>query len=226
MSEPFRIILTFLIGIIVFILLPLIGWGLDDITGFFSLMPRIMFVSVVLFLNGYAAYKIPEVGKPKNKGIKYIPRQHFTVIFLQIISILLVLSAPFCDRRKIITINDYFIIRYIGIVLYVFGFLLMHFIEAYLGIQFSLEVTIQENHNLLTEGPFKFIRHPRYLGIMIFTLGISLTFTSVIAVMLSTSAAIVLLWRIHDEEILMNKEFGVKWEDYKQKTWKLIPFVF
>lgn len=85
---------------------------------------------------------------------------------------------------------------------------------AVLGKQFSLQVTIQENHKLITEGPYRCIRNPRYLGIVLFNLGLALILV------------VVLLWRIRDEEALMHQTFGVVWEAYTTRSWHLIPYVY
>jgi protein-S-isoprenylcysteine O-methyltransferase Ste14 len=226
MSKPVSVILTFLVGSLFFILLPFVGWGPDDISSFFLNPARIGFVIFVILLNGYASIRNPEVGKKKDKGKKKVERQHLALILLQVLSISLVLAVPFCDRRKILTISPSDIIRFIGLAFYIIGFITMHLAERYLGKQFSIEVEIQNDHKLFTDGPFRYIRHPRYLGIIIFTIGIALTFNSWSGLFLVLLIIIVLLWRISDEEKLMRDEFGEKWTAYTKNTNRLIPFIF
>ena len=98
--------------------------------------------------------------------------------------------------------------------------------EKYLAKQFSIEVTLQNDHQLIQSGPYKFIRHPRYLGILTFFVGISLTFRSLLGVFIVIALVGVLIWRIFAEEKLMRQAFGKEWEEYQSKTWRLIPFVF
>ncbi len=38
--------------------------------------------------------------------------------------------------------------------------------------------------------------------------------------------ALVLLWRIHDEEAFMQQAFGAEWETYARASWRLVPFVY
>jgi protein-S-isoprenylcysteine O-methyltransferase Ste14 len=38
--------------------------------------------------------------------------------------------------------------------------------------------------------------------------------------------ALVLLWRIYDEEALMHGEFGPDWEAYCMRSWRLLSFVY
>jgi protein-S-isoprenylcysteine O-methyltransferase Ste14 len=62
--------------------------------------------------------------------------------------------------------------------------------------QFSVQVTIQENHQLVTGGLYRYLRHPRYLGILVFNLGIALVFRSRLGLALVAALGGVLLVRV------------------------------
>jgi protein-S-isoprenylcysteine O-methyltransferase Ste14 len=94
-----------------------------------------------------------------------------------------------------------------------------------LGRLYSPEVTIQKNHRLITDGPYRHIRHPRYLGGMIQGIGLSLLFRSWIGLALTFLFIVIVSFRIKDEEALMSREFGEEWETYCKKSWRLIPFI-
>jgi protein-S-isoprenylcysteine O-methyltransferase Ste14 len=226
MSTALQVVMTFLIGTAIFVGLPCVGWGLADIAGFLAHPARLTYVVLVLLLNAFAAIRIPEVGKSRGEQKTTVRRQHFAVILLQVFSLSVTLLGPFCDRRAIAIVAGLDIVRYAGLVLYVFGFLIMHMAEACLGKQFSLEVAIQAGHRLVTDGPYRYLRHPRYLGIIIFAAGIALTFRSWLALTLDGAIVLVLLWRIRDEESLMLQEFGKDWVTYSAKTWRLLPFLY
>ncbi len=102
----------------------------------------------------------------------------------------------------------------------------MQIAEKYLGKQFSIEVSIQEDHKLIQTGPYSLIRHPRYLGIVLFFIGFSFIFQSLIAICLVVALSFVLIWRIFTEEALMRQKFGEEWDEYCKKTWRICPFVF
>lgn len=226
MSKLFRSIITFLMGSAFFVVLPLLGWGLADIGGLLHNTARLIFFVLVCILNAFAAMRIPEIGK-KGGGHKItVRRQHVAVIVFQALSIALVVVAPYCDRRSIATIGASVLVRSLGLILYSIGFLLMHFAEWYLGKLFSVEVVIQEEHKLVTEGPYRCLRHPRYLGMILFTIGIAMVFRSWIGLALAAVTAAMVFWRIHDEEILMQKQFGTDWDNYANKRWRLIPFIY
>jgi len=226
MPRLLRSFITYSLGCLIFVALPLIAWGLSDISGFLDHPARLFFFLLVLVLNAFAAIRIPEIGKGRPVEKTTIRRQHLAVAFLQILSLALVLVGPFCDRRGIAVMAGVDILRYAGLCLYSCGFLLMHASEWSLGKQFTMEVSIHEGHTLLTDGPYRHIRHPRYLGIMVFSIGVALVFRSWIALICAVATALVLLWRIHDEEALLHQEFGAEWEAYVQRSWRLIPYVW
>jgi protein-S-isoprenylcysteine O-methyltransferase Ste14 len=145
---------------------------------------------------------------------------------LQVISLAIVIGAAYSDRRGAGTFGEGNAIRTLGLVLFVVGFAAMNWAEATLGKQFSVQVTIQDGHMLVTEGLYRYVRHPRYLGIIVYSVGLSVVFRSWLTLVLVAVLIGVLLWRIHDEEALMRQEFGVEWQSYASRSWRLVPFVY
>jgi protein-S-isoprenylcysteine O-methyltransferase Ste14 len=84
---------------------------------------------------------------------------------------------------------------------------------------------VGEHGQLIANGPYRSIRHPRYLGGIIYAFGLSLLFRSWIGIVASVVSLGVFWFRIRDEEILMHQEFGQEWEAYCQQSWRLIPFL-
>ena len=226
MSKTTRILLTFTIGCALFVALPLLAWGPDDASGFFGESARFGYIAAAIVLNAFAAIRHPEVGKPAKTARTTVRRQHLTVSLLQVLSVLIVLVGPICDRHRLWILGDGQVVRYAGLGLYVVGFLTMHYAQLSLGSRFSLEVSVQEGHTLVTTGLYRYLRHPRYLGIMAFSIGLSFVFRSWPAFIAAMAAVLVLLWRIHDEEALMSAEFGAVWQNYCDKSWRLVPFIF
>jgi protein-S-isoprenylcysteine O-methyltransferase Ste14 len=217
---------TWGIGTAIFVGLPLMAWGVRDVQGFFGDPARLAYSALALLLNSYAAITIPEVGRTRGAATKVVQRQRLAVFALQVIPLALVVVAPYSDRRHIGALDAPEFVRFIGVVTYALGFLLMHWAEACLGKLFSVQVAVQDGHRLVTDGPYRYVRHPRYLGIVVFLSGIALVFRSWVALVLGAASAAVLLWRIRDEEALMRQEFGAQWSAYAGRSWRLLPFVF
>jgi protein-S-isoprenylcysteine O-methyltransferase Ste14 len=221
-----KMLAKLLIGIIIFIGIPLVAWGINDISGFFGNPARVAYVVLTVIMQVVIVVRIPDAGSNRNKGSKRVGRQHIALILLQIIGLAIVIIGPYCDRREIVVLGDNLITRGLGCVLYIGGMFLMHRAESYLAELFSVEVAIRDDHRLITNGPYRFIRHPRYLGIIVFSVGASLIFRSWLSLIAVAALVMVLLWRIYDEEGLMHEHFGTDWESYRDKSWRLIPYIF
>jgi protein-S-isoprenylcysteine O-methyltransferase Ste14 len=222
---PLRSLATWLIGSALFVGLPLVAWGFADLDGFLADPARATYLVLVTVLNAVIAIRHPEVGEVRSQGTQTVRRQRLVVLLLQVSSVALVLVGPYCDRRGIAVIGTE-AFRWVGVALYGVGLLVMHWAQMTLGPQFSLQVEIQEGHRLVTDGLYRRIRHPRYLGIVVFSTGIALVFASWLALAVVVVVGLVLIWRIHDEETLMHREFGTEWDAYSKRTWRLCPFVF
>lgn len=218
--------LAFCASLLIFVGLPLLGWGLRDVPRFFHHPVRVAYVVVILLLQVFAVIYNPQVGRNRENRKTGVAQYKVDLILIQIFSFAIVFFAPFSDGHSIGVLNLGGTARYLGIVLLVPGFLLMQMAEKHLDRQFSIQVTLQKDHKLIQSGPYKFIRHPRYLGILTFFLGISLTFRSFLAIFLVAALCLVFIWRIYTEESLMEQEFGTEWEAYRKRSWRIVPFVF
>jgi protein-S-isoprenylcysteine O-methyltransferase Ste14 len=225
-SKMLRPWAKFLVGIVLFAGLPILGWGVLDVRGFLGNPARFAYVILVILLQAQIVTMDPGVGRDSGAGKQIVPRQRVAVFLLQVLSLAVVLAAPYSDRWALLTLDELAFLRYLGIILFAGGFILMNWAEATLGKQFSIQVTVQEDHRLVTDGLFRYLRHPRYLGIILFNVGIALVFRSGLALIIAALLVAVLLWRIQDEEKLMHQTFGEKWEAYARRSWRLLPFIY
>ncbi|MEZ4819155.1 MAG: isoprenylcysteine carboxylmethyltransferase family protein [Bdellovibrionota bacterium] len=103
------------------------------------------------------------------------------------------------------------------------GLLFRIYSIQYLGKQFTSKVKIVEEHQLITSGPYKKIRHPSYTGSFMMLLGNALMYGSwlgICAVVFFMLPAF--LFRIRVEEKTLTAFFGQKYIDYKSRTRPLV----
>jgi protein-S-isoprenylcysteine O-methyltransferase Ste14 len=139
--------------------------------------------------------------------------------------VLIAWLPPYADRRDILTI-DGDPVRYIGLLVYSAGAVLRIAPVFILGRRFSALVAIQEHHELVTDGLYGVIRHPSYLGAALLILGWMLIFRSGLGLLLLPIAAWLGVVRIKAEEALLASEFGASWENYRRRTWRVLPLVW
>lgn len=88
------------------------------------------------------------------------------------------------------------------------------------------KVKILKDHQLVTDGLYKQIRNPIYLGEILRNLGFVLIFSSVYGSLLILLASTLLLFRIKLEEKILGVEFGEEYNEYKRNTKSLIPYIY
>jgi protein-S-isoprenylcysteine O-methyltransferase Ste14 len=113
-----------------------------------------------------------------------------------------------------------------SIALTALGFAFTIWARAYLGSNWSGNVTIKVGHELIRTGPYRLVRHPIYTGIIIATLGTALAYDQWRGVV-----ALPILWLAFTvkrlkEEKFMRQTFGTQYDDYVRSTGAIVPVRF
>ena len=77
---------------------------------------------------------------------------------------------------------------------------------------------------LITEGPYKIVRHPQYLALIIIFIGISVARGAIISIYL-IPFIVIFHWveALLEEKFVLEKEFPRKYKKYRQNTGMLLP---
>lgn len=115
----------------------------------------------------------------------------------------------------------------VGTGFYVCGILICYKSHADLGEGLSPTLDIKEGHRLATSGIYGRIRHPMYLGFLVFVLGQALVVRNVVAGLSGVVGVVLLVvLRVGREERMMSDEFGDEYASYCERTKRLIPAVW
>jgi protein-S-isoprenylcysteine O-methyltransferase Ste14 len=114
-----------------------------------------------------------------------------------------------------------------GFIILWFGVVLRNYSIRILGKHFTPTIQLQQDHDLITAGPYSIIRHPSYLGALLAIVGIAIFFNSLIGTIAACIAMMIAyVVRIDAEEKALESLFGSKYQEYQQRTKKLIPFLW
>ena len=84
----------------------------------------------------------------------------------------------------------------------------------------------EAQRHVLTGGPFRLVRHPRYAGLLASRVAFALVFASALAWALFAAWAWVVLRRVHREERHLRETFGEAYATYAARTPRLLPGVY
>lgn len=109
----------------------------------------------------------------------------------------------------------------------IFGLIIRLWSVIHLGGSFSYDLKCPEGKALITSGPYRLIRHPSYLGMCLIATVPALVLGSLVGFAgLAASTVIHTITRVQIEESILEQEFGQVFLDYKQKSYRLIPYVY
>lgn len=201
----------------------LLGWGLDDVGGFFRDPARTGYVALIV-LSSLLGF-VPRLSvQAFGKGSQVVGRGLLRAYMVSGYFFLLIF--PFNDRRSLLTFPDQEVLRWTGFTLCLLGTAIRVAGLWSLGKQFSGHVTLQDQHQLVQSGLYSRLRHPMYLGAVIAMTGMGLVFRSWLVFAALIWNLIFVLLRIVQEERLLAEHFGSDFETYRRRTWRLLPYVY
>jgi protein-S-isoprenylcysteine O-methyltransferase Ste14 len=115
--------------------------------------------------------------------------------------------------------------QYFGVLLMVLGLGFAVWARFVLGRNWSGIVTVKEDHTLITRGPYAWVRHPIYTGILLALLGTAVTLGTVLNFVEVPVIAFALWLKLRTEEKFMLETFGEQYSAYGRRVKALIPYV-
>ncbi len=97
--------------------------------------------------------------------------------------------------------------------------------RRYLGSNWSRAVAVKKDHELITGGPYRLVRHPVYTGILLGLLGSALAVAEVRGYLAVAVIGVTLWAKLRLEEQWMRQHFGEAYAEYSRHTAALVPFV-
>lgn len=113
-------------------------------------------------------------------------------------------------------------------ILFIIGGLILRWVSILqLGSAFTVDVAVNNEAKLKTNGVYERIRHPSYLGMLLIVIGFSATMSSIYSfLVLVVPVFLAIIYRIRVEENLLKNEFGDSYSNYSLDTKKLIPWIY
>lgn len=144
-------------------------------------------------------------------------------VLILVLIILSIFKVGTLDYEKY---SNLWSVRIAGLISYIIFSWIQVWSYRTLGDFYSNDIVLMKNHQLVTKGPYRFIRHPLYLAQMFSDLGASVALLSYITLPLVILIEIPLLIirALYEDKFLANA-FHDKFADYKKRSGLLLPFI-
>jgi protein-S-isoprenylcysteine O-methyltransferase Ste14 len=154
-----------------------------------------------------------------------------SILVLAFLLFPLVVALPYLEYRYLLAIA---LTRELTLVLWVagIGMLLVgscvlidsrHRIGRYGGPR----IVIEDDHRLIRDGAYRYIRHPLYMSMLLMFIGYGRSFGSVLVTSVTFICMFMIMRsRMNLEERLLIESFGEEYLSYKEHTWRLFPHVY
>ena len=144
-------------------------------------------------------------------------------IMLAIIAAFLLPRLPMFSFLNVASTNP--VIDSLGVIMCAAGMVFLVWARQNLGRNWSQTVSIKKGHELVTSGPYRYVRHPMYAGGIIACIGSAIVVGGA-WILLLVILGLIFLWRVGAEDRLMARQFPNEYPLYKKRTKALIPFVW
>lgn len=190
-----------------------------------------MLIIYILAYAVFAGFFVIERFVRRGKDTKNMDRTKHdmgSTTFISIVmgaAIILLPVSPLLNWLGIGAIRSFWL-SIIGLLFGITGLIIRYIAFTTLGRFFSRTLRETENHTLVTNGIYQYIRHPGYLSDLLIFIGIALAMSNLIPiVIIPVTFAPAYIYRIHVEEKMLIEIFGEQYRKYQQTSKRLIPFV-
>jgi len=115
-------------------------------------------------------------------------------------------------------------LSWVGVTLFALAAVILHLTHRAMGRSWTPTLGLREDHRLVTDGIFKYIRHPMYAAHILWAIAQPLILTNWIAGFCFLVPQIAQYWfRVSDEEKMMLEGFGEEYQIYMGTTGRLLP---
>jgi protein-S-isoprenylcysteine O-methyltransferase Ste14 len=188
-------------------------------------------INIIVGLNIIATFGANVSGakkgfKSKISDVKEKPKtylQNFPVVLSTLALVALILAVFQVGTLEYT--ESYNTIRIIGLLIYLMFSWIQVWAFKSLGENFAQDILIKKNHKLVTDGPFKYIRHPQYFSQIFIDLAAAAATLSFIVAPIALIQIPFIFLRASLEDKLLSKHFSDEFSTYRKKSGLIIPFI-
>ncbi len=116
---------------------------------------------------------------------------------------------------------------WVGVAAGILGFVIRIWAMRVLGEFYTRRLVTTAHQHVVQAGPYRLVRHPGYLGSLLVWTGAAAASGNALCLgVVVLLLAIAYSYRIRTEERMLVEALGSAYEEYRSRSWRLVPFVF
>jgi len=196
----------------------------------YQALERFDFLVITAFFAVFFTWSVIEIAIYKEPQTPVIEDDdQNTYIFLQLSSLLVlfyaILDFTTYQWSRLTSLEP--LVVYAGFAIFLINVLVRYAALTRLGSYYNLRVALYQQHQLVQNGIYRYIRHPMYLSALLNSLAVALIFSSwgaLLGILLLVIPAV--LKRIRVEEAFMLEHFPDQYPAYQQNSKRMIPGIW
>jgi protein-S-isoprenylcysteine O-methyltransferase Ste14 len=192
----------------------------------------LVYVSFVLTLADWLAALV------KGQAVTLLPERKgrtwplWTQILMMVLGLLLCVPLFYFLWIPIVKLpaTTKLILEVAGLVVYLGGCAFVLWARRILGrmwgISTSRNVKLRDDHQLIQDGPYAYVRHPMYFGWWAAMAGLLLLYPTWVVLLFLVFSVAAFLGRARREEAALRERFGEAWRAYTLHSRFIIPFIY
>ena len=191
---------------------------------FFILLGAMLIVRIYFNLRLKRAGErfMPDEQAIRHEGVGLFASR--VILFFTLIAILVLYAIQHPWMQSL----DFYLpdwLRWLGFMIGLLSIALMIWVQLELGRQFSPQLQLRQEHQLITIGPYSRVRHPLYTALDAFGLSLALVSANCFFVLFFILSLLGLYLRVPKEEHMLLDQFGDQYRTYMQHTGRYFPKV-
>lgn len=221
-SRKRSVLIRIILAVAVFIYIGYLAWQQLPKYDFGVMMGFFIIYLIWVVLSETIIYTDPEtyvIEDDDKKSYLYLQFSFLIALFYATIDFVEIHYTRIQSLEPVITV--------VGFAIFIISCIIRWWGFKSIGKFFNPRVAIYEEHFLITEGAYKNIRHPLYLGSLLSFISIPIVFNSwgaLLIILFTTVPA--LIYRIKIEEEFLIRHFGDEYREYMKNTKKMIPGIW
>ena len=186
-----------------------------------SVIVPLLIVNFIIILD----ILVRPLSKKKDKFNRYISIATFLLMPFIII-------FPYYEHTFLVTVQMFppplfYWLSLLGVIILILGGIILLLSRLQLGRYGGSRIVIEDEHQLITSGVYRYIRHPMYLSFLLIFFGYFTALGSVfMTIIIVLGFFFIFKLRMELEERLLFLQFGEKYKKYMKRTKRIFPFLY